>query len=453
MRISIVGGGISGLSAAFWISKIAKKLKKEVLIDLYEKESCFGGSIYTAVKEGFHIESGPNGFLSSKPHTLALFNEASLGDNVIRSNDLSRKRYIYRAGKLRKVPEKPLEFLKSDLITMKGKMRILSEFLVPQLKTDIDETIAAFAERRLGKEARDYLISPMVSGIFAGDTAKMSLKSSFPVIYELEKNYGGLFKGLIKKKNKKGGPSGPSGVLMSYKNGMYFGVKDLASKCLDVTFHLNETVLDIDKVDNTFSLTTSKGSKSYDRVVLTLPAYGGSKIVEKLNPELSNLLDEIAYAPACVVGLGFKSGDILDNLDGFGFLVPAVEKRQILGILFSSSIFPERAPAGYKLIRIILGGDSNRWILDKEIKNLIDIAFDEAKVILKIKGSPVVTEAFMYEKAIPQYYVGHTDRVLKIERICKSIGGLFIGGNILYGIGINDCTMVSKLIAEKIFNV
>lgn len=452
MKICIIGGGISGLSSAYLIRNKANELGIPVEITLFEKENRVGGTIFTKVEKGFQIESGPNGFLNSKPYTLDLFNIAGLQELIIRSNDASRIRYIYRNGTLKKVPEGALEFLKSSLISFMGKMRICGEFFISAKKENADETIADFAERRLGAEARDYLIAPMVSGIFAGDISKLSLKSCFPVIYELEKNYGGLFKGLIKKKNKQSGPSGPSGILMSCKGGLYNGIIELKNKCEDISFKIEEKIVSIRKGGNNYLVNSEKDEYPFDKVILSAPAYDVAYILKNFNRRLSELFLEIPYAPACVVGLGFRESDLLHDLKGFGFLVPPKENKKILGILFSSSIFPERAPKGFKLIRIIMGGDMGHWILHKSREELIDIAYREANEILQFSGKPYVTEFIMYEKAIPQYYVGHSKRVEEIENILANNKGLFVGGNTLFGIGINDCTRQSFNIASKIFS-
>lgn len=451
MKICIVGGGISGLSAAFLVRNKAKKLNIPVEISLFEKDNRLGGTIHTKVEKSFQVESGPNGFLNSKPYTLNLFEEAGLQDLIIRSNDAARIRYIYRNGCLNKVPENGIEFLKSGLISFKGKLRILGEFFIPAKRDNGDETIANFATRRLGAEARDYMIAPMVSGIFAGDIFKLSLRSCFPVIYELEKNYGGLFKGLLKKKNKRSGPAGPKGILMSCRGGLYSGITALKNKCDDVNFFMEEEILSINRDNKNFIVQSNKNQYCFDKIILTIPAYDISRIVANFHKRLSELFINIPYAPACVVGLGFKEADVADKLNGFGFLIPPVENKRILGILFSSSIFPERAPKGYKLIRIIMGGDTGHWIINKSREELISIAYNEAKDILKIVGEPEVVEFFMYEKAIPQYYIGHDRRVKEIEEILHRNHGLFIGGNTMYGIGINDCTKQSFKIADKIF--
>ncbi|MGA1847343.1 protoporphyrinogen oxidase [Deferribacter abyssi] len=452
MKVGVIGGGISGISVSFWLEFFAKENNKSIEIYLFEKSSKLGGTIDTFKQNGFAIESGPNGFLDSKPSTVMLFEKAGLKQNLLPSNEKAKKRFIMRNGKLHKLPEKPGDFLSSQLLTFKGKLRVIGELFVPQKKNIYDETIAEFAKRRLGKEALDYLISPMVSGVFAGDPEKLSLKSCFPVIYELEKEYGGLFKALFKKKGKKSGPAGPGGNLTSYKGGLINGVNDLATKLKNTKILFNNSVDKIIKENNMFVVFANGNKYVFDNIIITSPAYISANFLEYLNKDLASELSKIHYAPAFVIGFGFRFDDVLDPLDGFGYLIPLSEKKKILGALFTSSIFPERAPANHKLIRVIMGGDKNSWILNHTPDELKEIAFEEIKDILGIKNRPLIYKYFLWEKAIPQYYKGHSEIVSKVSMICKDIQGIYIGGNLLYGIGINDCTKRSYEIAKEIFS-
>lgn len=446
MRVGIIGGGISGLAVAFWLSRL-----EGVNVTLLEKADRLGGCIGTATENGFTIEAGPNGFLDSKPHTVQLFKDAGLGENLLASNDAARKRFIMRYGRLIRVPETPPAFFKTDLISLKGKLRLMGELLVPKKNNDKDETIEEFAIRRLGKEASDYMISPMVSGVFAGDANKLSLQSAFPVISDLESRYGGLFKGMLKKMKKKSGPAGPGGVLTSYKGGLLQGIKDLELKCEGVEIVKGCEVDNVQKLGEVFKVTTSKGEYEFDYIILTAPAYAASKFLKPLSAELSEILETIPYSPTFVTGLGFNESDVEDSLDGFGYLIPKLEKRRILGALFTSSIFPSRKPKDKKLIRIIIGGDTEegRALMKKSDEELVDIAFDEIKDLLKIKARPIHYKYFRWDNAIPQYYSGHSEKVKSIERLCNEIGGLYIGSNLLYGVALNDCTRRSFEIVEE----
>ncbi len=449
MKIGIIGGGISGLSSAFWLSQNTTDNLEIVLI---EKNSELGGSIDTVKKNGFTIESGPNGFLDSKPYTLNLAKDAGLSENLLKSNDAARKRFIMKYGALQQLPESGGAFLKSKLLTAKAKIRLAGELLIPPKKNDEDETVGDFARRRLGEEALDYMISPMVSGIFAGDPDKMSLKACFPVIYNLEKEYGGLIKALFKKKKKSSSAAGPGGVLTSYKGGLKNFIRDLSVKCIenDVRILTGEEVIKISKNNSGFIVNTKKNKFEFDKIIIASPAYSASKFLNSLNEELSNLLVRIPYSPIFVAGLGFESKSVENDLDGFGYLIPFKENQKILGALFTSSIFPERAPDNHKLIRVLMGGDKHRWIIDKSLEELLEIAVDSTSSTLNHDKNPLMAQTFKWDKAIPQYRVGHLDIVEKAEKICSEIGNIYIGGNIFYGVGINDCTKTSREIVDKI---
>ncbi|TYB33041.1 MAG: protoporphyrinogen oxidase [Flexistipes sinusarabici] len=451
MKIGIIGGGISGVAAAFWIDKMLSEEGIDGEITLLEKDNSLGGSIGTVEKEGFTIESGPNGFLNSKPHTLQLFDDADLNDNLLPSNDAARKRFIMRDSKLVKLPEKPGEFLTSDILSFQGKLRVAAELFIPKKKNNKDETVAEFATRRLGKEACEYLISPMVSGVFAGDPYKLSLKSCFPVIADLEETYGGLFKGMLRKKNKKSGPAGPGGVLTSYRGGLINALDDLSNKTKNVEYRLGDGVNRVEKIHDKFHVKTASVNEfDFDHLVVTCPSYVASEFFKDMDNELSASLNEIHYAPAFVVGFGLDEEDVKHDLDGFGYLIPPKENRKILGALFTSSIFPERAPEGKKLVRVIMGGDRNPWIVGKPEEELVLMALEGINDTLGIKGHPEVVQYFKWNMAIPQYYQGHSKIVKSIEKASEGAGDLYIGGNILYGIGINDCTRTSFEIAEKL---
>ena len=451
MKVGIIGGGISGVSLALKLS-LLKKAGKDIDITLFEAHNNLGGTINSVHKDGFVIESGTNGFLDSKPYSLEVFEEAGLAHKLVKSNDNARKRFIQRYGKLQLLPSGAGSFLTTKILSFKGKMRIAKEFFVPQRKDNADETLASFARRRLGNEALDYLIGPMVSGIFAGDPEKMSLESCFPVIADLEKSYGGLIKGLFKKPKKKSGPAGPGGVLTSYEGGMGEAVKDLAevAKNNGVEINLNSQVNRIIKKENQYVVESGNKEYIFDQVAICSPAYAAAEFTKDLDEELSSTLASIPYAPMFVAGLGFKSEDVEHDMNGFGYLIPKNENRKILGALFTNAMFPVQAPSGTKLLRIMAGGDLHRDIVDKTEKELLDICIKDVTDVLGIKKEPYMVQTFKIEKAIPQYHVGHREKVAKIEEVTERLGNIYVGGNVLYGIGLNDCTKTSKIIAEKI---
>lgn len=451
MKVGIIGGGISGLAAAFWLTRV-----EGVQVTLLEKASRLGGCIDTSSEGGYILEAAANGFLDSKPHTIQLINDAGLGHKLLRSNDAARKRFIMRYGRLLKVPDGGGAFLSTDLLTFKGKLRLIGELFVPQKKGDYDEPIGEFAVRRLGQEAADYMIDPLVSGIFAGNPAKLSLKSAFPLIYNLENEYGGLFKGLIKKpkKKKKSGPAGPGGILTSYENGLFELITDLAAKAKEGGAEIitESAIEEVVKTENGFKVKASTGEYEFDRLISTAPAYEAKNYFKPLDGELAEIMASIYYSPTFVVGLVFNENDIKDNLDGFGYLVPSKENRKILGGLYDSSIYPTRKKDGTKQIRVFLGGDTDkgRSYLDKTDEELKEAALSDIKDTVGVTGKPIFEKVFRWTHALPQYHSGHTVKVLKADAIADKIGGLYLAGNVLHGVALNDTTKRSFEVAEDI---
>jgi len=448
MRLIIVGGGISGLSLAYFLIELDPSLDILVL----ESERKAGGKIWTNKVNGFLCEGGVNGFLDNRPKTLEL--AAKLGLTPVRSNDAAKKRYIFSEGKLYKLPESPLSFFSSNLLSLYGRMRILYEIFVPKGKED-DETLATFAKRRLGREAYEKLIDPMASGIYAGDPETMSLKSCFPIIYDLEKKYGSLIKALIKLQREakraggKIGP-GPGGVLTSFYDGMEVFIKAL-EKYLGGRLKTDSKVVSIDKKGDSYILYLSDNSTlEAEGVIIATPAHNTSEIVKDFNRNFSLSLGEIPFPPISVVCLGYRLEKMKQPLDGFGFLVPRREGRKILGTLWDSSIFPNRASEGYVLLRSMLGGARAAELALRDESNLVSMVMDELRDIIYITEQPDFVKIFTHEKGIPQYLFGHERRLEEIDRIVNGYRGLYITGNSYRGIGVNDCIENSYKLAVRI---
>jgi len=450
MRLVIVGGGISGLSLAYFLIEKAPSLE----IIILESEKKAGGKIWTDRVGGFLCEGGVNGFLDNRPRTFEL--AAKLGLEPVKSNDSARKRFIYSEGKLHMLPESPFAFFSSNLLSLYGRLRIIWEIVIPKGRED-DETLADFARRRLGREAFEKLIDPMASGIYAGDPEKMSLRSCFPRIYDLENAHGSLIRALIKlqreakKTGKKVGP-GPGGVLTSFYDGMEIFIMALKT-FLGNRLKTENKVIAIDKKGDTYTVFLSDNSKiEAESVVVATPAHAASEIVKNFNRNLSLNLGEILYPPVSVVCLGYMRDKIKQDLKGFGFLVPKREGRKILGTLWDSSIFPNRAPEGYVLLRSMLGGARSAEIALQEENKLVNTVMEEMKKIMDIKALPDFVKVYTHEKGIPQYLLGHYKTLEIIYKTISIHKNFYITGNAYRGIGVNDCIENSYKLAERIIN-
>lgn len=451
MKIVIVGGGISGLSLAYFLIKKEPTLEVEV----YESMGRAGGKIWTDRTDGYLCEWGVNGFLDNKPRTLELASELNL--SPLKSNDNARRRFIYSENMLQLIPESPSAFFRSSLLSLAGRLRILYEVFAPKGSAK-DETLENFAIRRLGREAYEKLIDPMASGIYAGDSSRLSLKSCFPRIDDLEQRYGSLIRAMIKlqKEARKTGrkvSAGPGGVLTSFYDGMQVMIDSLKN-AIDDRLKLNAEAVSIDRKDDCYSVFLKDGQEvQADILVLATPAHVSSKILKDFNNQLSNTLTAIPYPAVAVVCLGFRRGKIERSLDGFGFLIPSREGRKILGTLWDSSIFPNRAPEGYVMLRTMMGGARASSLAVQDEDKIVSDVMGELKTIMGIMVSPDFVKIYKHELAIPQYNLGHQKILTEIDSSASKCRGLYLAGNAYRGIGLNDCIENSYQLSDKILGL
>lgn len=458
-RIVIIGAGISGLATAYAIERQAAATGREVEVLVLERETRTGGKIWSIREEGFLCEWGPNGFLDNKPMTLELCGRLGIDGRLLRSDDNARKRFIYTRNELHRLPENGPMFLKSGMISWPGKLRLAREFFVPARRDGVDETLADFARRRLGAEALDTLIGPMVSGIFAGDPETMSLKSCFPRIAELEQEYGGLLRAMVKlakqkKAERKAGKqvasaAGPGGVLTSFRGGIQ-ELTDALAAALQGEVRTGAAVSRIVRRDGGYQLQLADGgSIEAELVVSAAPAYAVAGMVDDLDPALAGVLREIPYATMNVVCFGYQRERIARDLDGFGYLIPRREGKNTLGTLWDSSIFPNRAPEGQVLLRSMMGGATNPQAIQLPEAEVVARVRADLKGIMGIEAAPDFVRVFRHEQAIPQYTVGHSRRLAAVEERLALLPGLLCTGNAFGGVGLNDCVNSANRTAER----
>jgi oxygen-dependent protoporphyrinogen oxidase len=432
MKAAVIGAGISGLSAAYHIKEMSKKSGPEIQVTIFEKENCAGGTISTVKENGYLLETGPNGFLDSKKSTLELISQLGLGGSLERSNRSSARRYIYNGKKLMMLPDKPQRFLTTPMITLSGKLRVMMEPLIAAKKSDDDESVASFVLRRIGRQALDNLVGPMVSGIYAGDPEQLSLKSAFPRMYELEREYGSLIKAMMKL--RRGGA--PPGTLTSFNSGMGTLIEALTAALGDSVKTGVEISL-VEKTGNRWKVSYGGTSAEFDAVVTAVPAY----VLGRILPEAAEECAEIYYPPLTVVHLGYKNSAVAGKTDGFGFLTTKTSGTKVLGAIFSSNIFIKRAPEGYSLVTSMVGGANFPENAMMPRDKMLTAVCEGIERIAGIKGAPDFWKIFPHEKAIPNYPVGHPDAVKKLENKMEKMGGIFLAGNAFYGVGINDATL------------
>jgi oxygen-dependent protoporphyrinogen oxidase len=448
------------LAAASAIEDHARRSGLDLTTLVIEKQERVGGKIWSIKEEGYLCEWGPNGFLDSKPMTLDFCRHLQIEERLLRSDDNARKRYIYADKMLHRLPENGPSFLSSKLISWPGKLRLAGEVLVPKRNDPGDETLAEFGRRRLGKEALDKLISPMVSGIFAGDPETMSLKSCFPRINELEQEYGGLLKAMVRLARKKraeikegkavASAAGPGGVLTSFVGGIQ-ELTDAASSSLKGELISGQQVERIEGKSGGFLLYLADGRQlDADMVITASPSYAVAAMIDELNSQAATLLREIPYAPMNVICFGYERERIARNLDGFGYLIPRAEGCNTLGTLWDSSIFPNRAPEGKVLLRSMMGGATNPAAIDLADEEVIARTTADLRQIMGITELPDFVRVFRHPRAIPQYTRGHGARLQALDAALATTPGLLLTGNAFYGVGLNDCVNAANRVAERV---
>ena len=442
VKISIVGAGISGLATA----QAVLTRKPDAEITIFEADQRIGGKVWTEVSpDGYLCEGGVNGFLDKIPRTLELCKE--VGVSPLPADASAQKRYVYSRGELHKLPEKPPQFLKSRLLSVPGRLRVIYEIIAGGTDNP-DETLAQFATRRLGSEAFDRLIDPMASGVFAGNANELSLKSCFPRIHEIETQYGSLIRGLIKlqKKAKREGNKntpgpGPGGTLTSFDNGMSALTDSLAEQ-LDPRIRTASPIRDIDRSGDRYVLQLDDGTEEEsENLILAAPAHAQAKMLKALDPALAGLLGEIPYPALSVVCFGYRKQRVGQVLDGFGFLIPSKEQRTVLGTIIDSNVFSGRAPEDSILLRSMVGGARTPEYALLPDEQIVDRVRSDLQDILELKAEPDFIRIFRHKRAIPQYVVGHAARLEAIDKQLQRHPGLVLTGNAFKGVSLNDCVV------------
>ena len=452
--VVIVGGGVSGLALACRLRRALPRGE----ITLLEKEGRAGGTVRTESHDGFLVEAGPNGFLDTKPGTLALCGDLGLSDRLIPASEAARRnRYLFLGGRLEKLPGGPLSFLTSRVLSWRGKWALLAERSRPPRRDGADESIDAFARRRAGPEAAEVLADAFVTGIHAGDPTLLSVRAAFPRLVELEEKYGSVMKGFAaeaKRRRAEAAAKGEAyrrpGRMWSFREGLQLLIDAL---CADLPTPpvRGVRVRRVEKHERGWSVCGDGRDRwPADAVVLACPAHEQAEILADLDEALAADVAGIPYNRVAVVALGFRAADIPHALDGFGFLVPQRDRRDLLGVQWCSSIFPGRAPPGTVLLRAMCGGWNRPEMLDWDDERLLRAVRDELRVAMGVRAEPVFRRVVRWPRAIPQYHVGHLGRVARVEERVRRHPGLFLAGNAYRGVALNDCTERAETLARDI---
>jgi len=461
-RIVIIGGGIAGLSAAYY----ATKKLANAQVTLIESSNRWGGKITTdrvSMHDGqFIVEGGPDTFLATKPYATALCKELGLGDRLHGTNPNQKNTYVLHHNKLEPLPDglammiptNVQAILKSHLVSWFGKARMGLDFIQPAKAVNGDESLGTFVSRRLGREAYENLIEPLMSGIYAGDGDQLSLAATFPYLRDLEIKYGSLARGALQMRAQAKGKSvqGSRSAFLTPTTGLAEIVEALVNylQSNNVDLRLNTRVESINhSTPDTWNVTLDTGnSLQPEYIILGTPAFISGKLLASFDPQLASVLQSIDYASTATISLAYRQSDLPRALDGYGYVIPRREGRKALACTWTSTKFPHRAPEGYALIRVFVGraGQDIPW----NENDLLALAKEELNLTLGITNKPILSRVFMWDKAMPQYNLGHPEKLKQIDAALEHYPNLALAGSGYRGIGIPDCIRSGELAVERV---
>ncbi len=437
--IGILGAGISGLSTAYKLSQ------NNIDVTVYEKENQVGGAIKTHQENEWLVEEGPNTLMVKSKEVWNLLEELNLKKSSIEAGKTAKKRFIVKNNHPTPLPMSLGSFLTTNLFSSRAKFRLLQEPFVSQSNKD-DESIADFITRRLGTEPLDYAVNPFVSGIYAGDPKRLSVKHTFESLWNLEQQHGSLFMGMFKRDRDS---NSTKRALLSFEKGnqqLPIAIADALAKGVQTETEIQSVVKNSEKWIVKGQQNNNTFTGEHDIIISTLPAHSLSTLFDD---SFFKPLDNLPYAPLSVVALGFSDEQIGHPLDGFGMLIPETENRKTLGVLFSSSLFPGRAPENHQLLTCFIGGARNPELARKSKQELQEIVLSEIKGLLNITGKPVFSHYRFWPKTIPQYEVGYDRFLSYINEAEEEHKGLFIEGNFRGGVSVPDCILSGFETAKK----
>lgn len=453
-RVVIVGGGISGLSTAYYLAKAG------IASTLVERAPRLGGVIQTEVVNGCVLEEGPDSFLAAKPAALELIRDVGLASDVIGSNDHLRVTYIWKGGRLLPLPDGlmmmvPTKFaplLSSSLLGWGTKIRMGLEFFRrPSNGVRRDRTVSEFIEDHYGREAVDYLAEPLLSGVYGGSPDRLSVSSVLTRFVELEGRYGSLTRGVLASRRASGPKSQGTPLFRTLKGGL-----------AHLTSLLEERIRESTRVVHGTAETARRGPEGgwrvrvdgdwceADHLVLATPAWQAGALLGETGAALASLLSGVEYSSSMTLALGYDKAALGHDLRGFGFLVPARERRRLVACTWVGTKFSHRVPEGQAVLRCFLGGASDEGVLDESDESVVQTVLGELREIMGISAKPAFYRIARWRKSMAQYTVGHEDRVRRIEERLREHAGLYLAGNAYHGIGIPDCVKMGREAAARI---
>jgi len=468
-RIVVIGAGLSGLAVAHRIHECATLLRRPVELVVLEAKDRIGGVIWTERSDGFTIEGGPDSFITNKPWAIDLCHRLGLSDQIIPTDSSHRRSFVVRKGQLLPVPEgfvlmapqRILPILSTPVLSWRGKLRVLLDLLVPRRQENTEESLASFVRRRLGREALERLVQPLVGGIYTGDPNDLSLLATLPQYQAMEREHGSLIlaarrqqrhdRQLRKLEHQASGAR--YGMFVSLEGGMDVLPQTLAAHLPPGTVRTGSAVRRLSRsgVSSCWHVELLDGpALEADAVIVTTESHATARMIDAEDPALALQLRSIPYASSLIVNVAYRRDQIQHPLDGFGAVVPAIERRPILAVSFSSIKFPSRSPAGTALLRVFVGGATQQELFDLGDEALRDLVTSELGQLIGVTGDPLLYRVIRHSRAMPQYTLGHLDRVAAIRRKLARHPRLFLTGIAFDGVGIPDCVHAAQATADTV---
>jgi protoporphyrinogen/coproporphyrinogen III oxidase len=470
-RVVIIGGGLSGLTAAHRIHERARTMRRPIDLTVLEAKDRLGGVLWTDRFDGFTLEGGPDSFITNKPWAIDLCQRLGLADQLVETDSNHRRSFVVKSGRLVPVPEgfvlmaphRLTPILTTPILSWRGKLRFLMDMVIPRRRDDeSEESLAAFVRRRLGREALDRLVQPLVAGIYTADPNDLSLKATLPQFLAMERDHGSLIRAGWHESRRRGGrgierqASGARyGMFVTLADGMDTLPSALARALPEGTVRTNTAVRRISRNEpvSPWLIDLLDGAPlEADAVIIATEAHAAARFLDSQDPLLALQLRAIPYASSVIVNIAFRRDQISHPLDGFGVVVPAIEGRPILAVSFLSVKFPNRAPAGSVLLRVFIGGATHPEQFDLDDQSITDLVRSELGGLIGASGEPLFTQVGRHPRSMPQYNLGHLERVANIRRHLAKYSRLYLAGVAYDGVGIPDCIHAAEMTADSLLD-
>ena len=460
-RVAVIGGGITGLAAAHRLLELDPTLDVAIL----EASDRLGGVIQTFHKDGFLIERSADNFITNVPWALDLCQRVGIAERLLETNASRRKAFVVHDGRLQHIPDGFLlmvpgrlwPIVKTPILTFRGKLRLAWEYFTPRRRDTADESLASFATRRLGREVYQRLVQPLIGGIYTADPEKLSIAATMPRLVEMERRHGGLIRGARRRRAPSAGDDAKSSgarysMFVTPRGGLTSLIDAIAARLPQHTPRLNWPVEQLTRrADGRWRLTASgRDPKIFEAVIVALPAPRAARLLASVDRQLATLLENITYAGATVVAVGYRREQVSHALNGFGFVVPSIEGRRILAGSFSSIKYADRAPQGSVLFRVFVGGACQAELADLSDADLRRLVGEELAELLGVRGEPTMCQIVRWKGAMPQYHVGHVELVERVETRAAELPHLELAGNAYHGVGIPHCIHGGEEAARRI---